>query len=57
MDWIRGKRRGDIELPNESGEVDERLLDLSDKSWNSMKRLASRVQRLKQRTPKRISRR
>jgi hypothetical protein len=58
IERFRGKRTADIELPNESGEVDDRILaDEESRTWNPLKRLAIRVQRVKQRTPKRSMRR
>lgn len=54
---VRNKRTKDIELPNESGETDDRILaDQEQRSWNPLRRMGARVQRMSQRT-KRQSRR
>ncbi len=55
---IRGKRMKDIELPNDTGEVDERILDdRMSKTKNPLTRIAIRTQRLRQRAGTKRSRR
>lgn len=50
IEKIRGKRTSDIALPNESGEIDDRVLeDEERRTWNPLKRLAVRSKRLSQR--------
>jgi hypothetical protein len=56
VERIRGRRTKDIQLPNDTGKVDDRILAKREKSTaNPLKRLGIGVQRLKQRAVKRPS--
>jgi hypothetical protein len=57
VEKIRGKRTRDIALPNQSGEVDDRILEKTEReSWNPLTRMTARAQRTAQRA-KRATRR
>ena len=57
VERIRGKRTRDIALPNDTDEVDDRILERQERSsLNPLKRLGVRVQRMKQRSTKRARR-
>lgn len=58
IEKIRGKRTADITLPNESGEIDDRVLeDEERRTWNPLKRMAVRTKRLSQRAKRSTARR
>lgn len=56
MERLKGRRTRDIALPNDTGEVDDRILAARSKSLNPLKRLGAQVQRAKQRALKRAKR-